>query len=347
MKPIVEFTDILINAKRYDIMNEASFDKKEAEIVIKQLNENYTDKIVSAYRSIISKYKDLSKCKYNNTDNSFRYKNNIIEEDICLILDYFENYASERGLSNEEAKEAYSKFKKDIYAFKAQISAVLKPLKMKVLFIDADYGADMSEFFKVFERYMSNGTIIDNTICCYVVPDDTILEKLRPSKSDIKENDKRKYLMLYDEFAKFIKNPHRLNGQFRSIHLADICRIIGMSSTKLNDLVAKNIKSLPEKSFDKEYQYDFSKRLSKTIGEKYYIIDDLGGGSGDYVIYSIKNKKLYWICYEHEDVEIFYNNFPYSSRELEDIIYFDEKKLNSLRNLFKEYDAAKKYNLFE
>ena len=46
------------------------------------------------------------------------------------------------------------------------------------------------------------------------------------------------------EFVKFLKHPGKLSGSITSAHISDICRIIGISSNKLNSIISKNIKAI-------------------------------------------------------------------------------------------------------
>ena len=343
MIPINEYVNTLIKSRRHEIIISESLNKKESEIIIKSLNQKYVKDILKKYYSIILKYKELSSHKFNQTDKSFYFENNgIYDPEISLCLDCFENYAYRKNLSTKDALEAIERYKKDLISFHSEMSAALKPLNLHVKFIGEE-GEDIENLYNLLKYYISkHNTIPSNSIECYVYPDRKIIEMLKPSESDIKENDKKKYLSLYDNFVNFIKNPHKLSGNFWAGHISDICKIIDISSTKLNELVSKNIKSLGVyKSFREKDE--FSLYLTKTIGD-YYIIDSFS--DCDYIFYSIKNKKLYWVNYEHGECNLFYNNFPYNSKEFEDILYDNDEELKAVRLLFKQYDTQKKYNLF-
>lgn len=159
---------------------------------------------------------------------------------------------------------------------------------------------------------------------------------------EIKESEKKQYLILYDEFAKFVNNPNKLTGNLWSGIIADICKIINMSSEKLNQLVANNIKSIGQiNKFDEKDE--FQAILKNKLGEC-YILEKIA--DAEYLYYSITNKKLYYVDHEHEEYTIFYHDFPYDTREFGDFIYGD-KDINIIRSLFKEHDKNNNYNLFQ
>lgn len=67
---------------------------------------------------------------------------------------------------------------------------------------------------------------------------------------------------------------------------------------------------------------------------------------GNSIVYSINKKKLYWISYEHCECEMFYNNYPYNSREFEEVLYDDPETLKMVKTLFKEYNEKNNVKLF-
>lgn len=159
--------------------------------------------------------------------------------------------------------------------------------------------------------------------------------------NNIKESEKKILLNLYDEFYKFISNPYKLSGNLWSGIIADICKIINISSEKLSELVSNNIKSMKIHKFN--IKDSFQNQLKQKIGNC-YLIEDVA--HSEFIFYSISNKKLYYVDYEHEECITFYNDFPYDSREFGDYVYGD-KDISLLRSLLKEYDRKKNYNLFQ
>ena len=155
------------------------------------------------------------------------------------------------------------------------------------------------------------------------------------------------------KFAQFIKKPHKLDPSFNSSHVADICKICGVSATKLNKMVSDNIGTIGKpvtidpKRFDEE---EWAKGISKKLGDC-YIIDEFGSNA---IYYSIPNKKIYWINFEHAECEEFFNNFPYGSKEFEDMAfmlnteeYADYEEGQAVKELFKKLDKEKKFNILD
>lgn len=352
MKSINEYVNTLISAKRYDILVESSDnnDYENVRKMIKLCDDQYLGKIIKIYKSVIKNIEYLKSRAYNNFNNiRFYFDRHDNDYEIYLRLDSYVNYAYNGGFSTYSGKEAViekNKFKEDMLNLKNQLSVALKPLNMTVRFIGYDNNGNMvnlSEFFKILDKSITEKSkdIPDLTVTCFIIPTEGALNKLKQKTFIIKENDKKKYLSLYDKFANFIKNPHKLSGDFCAYHISDICKIINMSSKRLNELVSNNIKPIGIQKTFKDND-DFYKYLKKIIGN-YYIIDY--DGESEYIFYSINKKKMYYVDFEHEECEIFYNNYPFDSDEFGDLIH--NNNIEPVRSLFKEYDAQKNYNLFQ
>ena len=349
MVPINEYVDTLVNARRYEIMNESENGYNK---ICKTLDILYLSKIIRIYKSIIKKFEYLQGYAASNyKNNSFYCYNN----KIFLIMDTFWNYADrlyeeyewgyfETNNIKKSLIEINNKYKRDMITVYNQLIVSLKPLNMTLTFQTHD-GNSIDDLCKSIENQIKLGQKISSSgIECCIYPTEAAINKTNFVKYSIKESDKKKYLDLYDKFFKFITNPHKLGADFYSYHISDICKIINMSSKRLNELVSSNIKQIGMQKTFKDND-TFSKYLKKIIGS-YYIIDY--DGDCEYIFYSINNKRMYYVDYEHEECEIFYNNYPYSSKELEDIVYGDNKsELEAVRKLFKEYDKEKRYNLFQ
>lgn len=317
--------------------NIETFSQKQIESVKEILNNKFSDILRKSKNIIIKKYKRLKSASYNNDNFRFRY-DNYFKEFVCYV-EGFGNYAYEEELEGKEAIKAIEDFGKDLNSLIKEFNQELKPYKLKSV-IEDDEGYNISEYISYMKKYINEGEYVpSNAVSLSVHINPKNIKSIIPSEDQIKENDRKKYLQLYDEFVKFLKNPHKLQGNLWSGTIRDICVIIGMSSEKLNSIVSSNIKKMTVYSFGKDDE--FKSYLQKHIGD-YYIIEN------DYdnqIVYSISKKKLYYINYEHEDCEIFFNNYPYNSKEFEDIVFNKGEELKAIQNLFKEYDKEKKYNI--
>lgn len=312
--------------------------EKQTENVKEILNEKFSKIIEKSKENNIKKYKRLKSVSYNNKTFKFRY-DKYYKEFVCYI-EGFGNYAYEENLKGENAIKSIDEFGKDLNSLIKDINQELKQYKLKINTED-DEGYNLTEYIKYMKKYIINGTYVpSNAITVSVHINPKYIKSFIPSENQIKENEKKKYLQLYDEFVKFLKNPHKLQGNLWSGTIRDICEIVGISSEKLNNIVSSNIKNMNVYSF-KNKEDEFKKYLQKQIGDHYIIENDFE----NQIVYSISKKKLYYINYEHEECEIFFNNYPFNSKEFEDIVFDNGEELKSVRNLFKEYDKNKKYNI--
>ena len=80
---------------------------------------------------------------------------------------------------------------------------------------------------------------------------------------------------------------------------------------------------------------EFGDFLINKLGDCYLI----ESSDANAIVYSINKKGLYWINFEHEDCELFYENYPYSSNEFEEIVFsHDKTEKTKIKQIFDEYN---------
>ena len=321
-------------------------DKQRTEL-INLLNKKYVNEISKVYKSCISKCPKLKKYTYNRSNLQFRYDKYIDPDSIVCYIDAFSNYPYEDGVEGEKAIKLLNDMKNDLNKLDNLLKENLKPLKVTHKFLDADEDTydSISGYIDIMSKYIKDyGYVPSNVITLYIIIKIDKVKSLIPSEDAIKKSERDKYLKLYDDFAKFIKHPYKLSGTgFWSGHIHDICKLIGMSSERFNELVSDNISTVGSKV---SYKTDdeFNNYLNTRIGDHYI----LESSDSTRLVYSINKKRVYYIDYESEECEIFYNNYPYTSKELEDFVYGNnEEDISMIKSLFKERDKDKKYNLFK
>ena len=88
----------------------------------------------------------------------------------------------------------------------------------------------------------------------------------------------------------------------------------------------------------------WGKKVSAKLGDCVV----LEASDGEELVYSVPNKKMYILSFEHTECEEFFNSdYPYIDRDFEEAIYDDKDLKAELKKMFKEYDSAKKYNLIK
>lgn len=324
---------------------ESKIESHDTEQVIKQLNEKYINDLNKIYKEIVSKCKRLR--KYSNNRSEIRFRYNKRSESFVCYLDGFTNYAYEEDKKGKEGIKLLDNMKSDLEEMDKLLKEKLKPLKLKHKFINSenDGYVSISEYIESEKEYINKYNYLqDSAICLYITIDTNNIKSLKVSSS-IKN--KETYVKLYNEFAKFINRPYKLSGSgFNSTHISDICKIIGMSSERFNEYVSDNINTVGTKeSFDPN-NGDFDTYLSKRIGD-HYILELTDKSSGSKLVYSIDKKRVYYLNYEHKNCEIFYNDYPYSSKELEDFLLSEDSKKSEMKELFRQVDVEKKYNLIK
>lgn len=325
----------------------ANLSDKQIVELTERVRNQYVDPVYKIYKKIINKHARLKKSAYEMDPDIYYDKNN---KTFWITIDCFENYAYGNAASESEMKSLMKQFEKDAIAFEKDIKkATSKMTGIDIYVRGADFDDDsIQQFISCMINYIDEyGMVPSNEISLEICVDESVYTKLIPSENEIKEKDKIKYIQLYEEFIKFIKSPYKLGRTLWSAHIADICRIMNISSEKLNKIISKNIKSVGSKSKVFNGSFDeWERDISKSLGDCYTI--DSWGGSGDVVAYSIKHKKLYWLCAEHSECEVFYRNFPYYSREFEDAAGgFDDELVDELRNLFSEYNKQHNIKYFD
>jgi hypothetical protein len=332
----------------YGVIQEASVEEKQFQYIAKILNSDYLDQIKKIVKEEVRKFSKLNRNSYNLNQYDFMFDSH--NKTCTYNAVSFGSYVDEINRSNtKERIKALNEFVKDVSLFKKALSKQLSSLKFTVQVIEADYGSSLEEFKYYIKEEIKEGFINEASMIVQVSPNASLLKSITPSEEQLSSAEKTKYEKLYSEFAKFIKQPHKLSGNFWSGTIADICRLLGISSEKLNSVVSKNIKAISAAKplsngfSDTNWGEDIVKKLGNC-----YVLENINSASGDYLVYSISNEKLYYICYEHSECEVFFNKFPYNSKELEDVVYeefADEEERSAVIELFKRIDQEKGFNL--
>lgn len=338
-----KFDSFIINRS----LLETSLQEKQREHLFKLLDEEYLTKIKPIAKKELQKFKDHNKNSFGLDSGHFV---SFDSEDYNCKLVTFDNYAyRQQSKSDKEILQLFDKFCKDVTMYTNRLKQSIKTLKLKGLKVEvveseewtpfSEYQKNMRYWFKQEGRMPSNSVSILLTI------NGKVGNSLTPSVDAVKDSDTKKYMDLYIQFANFIKNPSKIIGNFDPTYIADICKICGISSSKLNEIVSKNMKSNGYTfTLDPEYfnDPDWAKSMSDRLGDCYELWYD----NADTLVYSLSKKKLYWVNYEHDECEEFYNNYPYDSKEFGEILYDNkEDEKNSIKDLFKKIDKEKKFNI--
>ena len=155
-----------------------------------------------------------------------------------------------------------------------------------------------------------------------------------------------RYIRKYDEFVQFLVNPHKLpKGLLRSGTINSICKIIGMDSDTFNEIVAENIKpTSSELKEDKIEDEKFRKEVFDKIGDKNYVLEE---ESDRYIVYSVKEKKMFWIDTDNNTFDEFPKTYSPIDKGFVDALWDNPESKENLKILFKEYDSRKGYNLIK
>ena len=261
----------------------------------------------------------------------------------------FGNYVYDSNKYGNDPKQqckGIDDFCKDVKSFVLQINKNISQ-KCKGFYVLAEDEEDNSvdtycKFMK--QMIMQYGKAPSNILYLKVLAPDNLVKKLVPSTEQMNDIMNKKYLALYDQYAKFLLKPGKMSGNFWPAYISDISKICGISSDKLNQIVAKNIRPAMKQNFNSYHDMDgvisFEKQI-QSLGEYMEIYSVYS----DDIIFSFKDKKMHWINYEHKEEYVFYNNFPYSTREFENIIFYDQPSRKSIKELFTKYDAEKGYHI--
>lgn len=305
--------------------------------------KNFAPAIKSALKCLQS-FGNLKSVSFGiRASQGFRYDK--YNDEVSCYIEGFDNYAYNKSATGSEAIKLLNEFKSDI----SKYFSMIQKENPGVNFVIMDYeGYDIGGFTEYMKKYVNKyDKVPSNSIGLYILLKKSEYEKLAPSESDIKEAEMKKYLKKYDEFAKFLKSPHKLSGSFWSGTIFAICKIIGMSSSELNSIVSSNIKPTGTKKINGNWfdnDPDWGKKISAKLGSCYTI----ESSDGEEIVYSVPNKKMYWISYEHTECEEFFNeNYPYVDRDFEEAVYENDELKAELKKRFKEYDSVKKYNLIK
>ena len=155
-----------------------------------------------------------------------------------------------------------------------------------------------------------------------------------------------KYVKKYDEFVQFLCNPHKLPKDLLwSGTINSICKIIGLDSDDFNEIVAENIKPMSsEFKEDKVKDEKFREEVFDKIGDKNYVLEE---DSDRYIVYSVKEKKLFWIDTDNNKFGEFPKTYSPVDKGFSDALWDSPESKKSLLRLFKEYDSSKGYNLIK
>ena len=276
---------------------------------------------------------------------------NAFRKDICIIHNYHEIYISKnKNIDPTDNIELVEKFKSDINKLKNLLKNKFSDYDFKVICPNDDENIDshINDYKKTLKAKKHDIDDSSYVIVCIMINNKKYKKYLTDPDVSIDSKDKNMYISLYDKFAKFLNNPNnRMGAGFWSGHLADICKIIGMTDSELNSIISKNINTSKATTIVKICGKD-----AEEINEIKYVSDYVGDCCflDDYdeylIVYSVNDKKVYLVNAEHTDVVPFVYNFPTHSKELKSV--FDNNKLKSLVNqIFKDRDTEKGYNFIK
>jgi len=346
-----------IHIKFKKSLNEATNNSKsklssdQIKHVQEYIDKTYSNDLYKLYNEVISKCpKELQDVAFYNGTFKSRYDN--YYDQFIISADTFESPGFTFNEYTDNEQEDIKKIiainnqyhKNLIYLYK-ELSTVLKEKyknMFSIKFFTEGYShnneSNISEYIKILNYWTKqNGECPSNDIeLCFALSD---YSKLVPSQLDIDKSKQEKYLNLYKSFVDFLQNPKKMTGNFWSATLYDICHIIGMSSEKLNSIVASNFKGGQKMNIKPSYfdnDPEWAENKLKELGDLYELDHD---GDCDYLAYSPLKKHLYWINFEHTEINKFFEEeFPFNSEEFEDIVYENNKEtISNLRNLFNTY----------
>jgi hypothetical protein len=300
------------------------------------LDKTYKDTIISAFKKSISKFKDLQNVSYNREEDGW-FRREPYRNYFKMDLEGFGNYAYEKHEHDtSKAIRLTNKFKEDLTNLSKMIQSSLpKNSKLHVAVTDVE-GDPLTELISNLVHGIKEGRTPSNDalLTVYISVNDVKIA----SEDEVQNAKEREYLKIYEEFIKFMKKPHALNNSLCSGQIADICRIKGISSKRLNEVVAKNVTRIgtPKDIIPNSFaQPDYGEDVSEILG-KCYILESLDGTQ---LVYSIRKKRLYWIDYEHCAYNIFYDNCSSYSREFADAAFgYDDQLKKRLLELFGAFD---------
>lgn len=322
----------------------SSLSNKQLEAIIKAVSKTYATAIKSAIKCLQS-FKNLKEAAFN-IKGSYGFRYDRYNDEVSCYVEGFDNYPYNKGANGKEAVKLLNEFKTDLKKYLAEVNKQ-NPDSHFVIMDDEGFGID--SYADYMKRYIEKSDFVpSNSIGLYIILKKKDYMKFAVSDSELKEAEKKNFLRKYDEFAKFLKNPHRLTGNlFWSGTIVAICNIIGMSSNELNSIVSSNIKPMNAKKINAEwFENDpaWGKKVSAKLGDCVV----LEASDGEELVYSVPNKKMYILSFEHTECEEFFNSdYPYIDRDFEEAIYDDKDLKAELKKMFKEYDSAKKYNLIK
>ena len=313
LEAFIDYCDEMVIAN--ESSNGVELSQKQIKEVIGSLDKEYSKEFQRIYNSVLSKFNKLkNESAFNIRDWSFRYTR--YTKQFYIRPDGFENYGYQHYKRHDGTVDEYIKltneYINDLQSLKSELVGALSKYKgFTVQIEEEEEGLSVSEYHKYMIKTIQKRKVCpSNNLVLRIYVDNAIANKLIPSDSEIKERERQRYLKLYEEFLKFLKNPYKLTGNLWSAHISDICQIVGLSSQRLNEIVAKTIRNVGKAiTIDGESFADneYGNHISKKLGEC-YILDTF---DSDRLVYSIKDNKIYWISYEHDMCETFFNNFPY------------------------------------
>lgn len=322
--------------KKIKALKEASqsgLSNDQLQEICDQLNKNYANKFKSIVNISLNQFKELKNNIYFSPEFG-KYTDDYDDSDdipkLCIYLyDYAYNIG--RNIEKNEQIKLVKQWISDVNKFSSILSKTTQSqLGKKLFYIKNNIKRD-SEL--ILDCINQQGFVPSNGSIIYIIPTDSLIKTLTPSENQINEKKKQRYIELFKKFKQFLKQPFRLKGNSFTInHIADICRLIGMSTDQLNSMVSKNFKPFEKISIIKGSWFnDMNDSDFDFCGREFYIIDNWGEGG---VGYFPKVKKMYWFGFEHNDFEEFYNNWPYNSQEFEDALYGDDELKKQLIDLY-------------
>lgn len=330
------------------IRESSDLNDNQIRFILKTLDSDYIKKIETIAKKELNKFSALKKQSYDGFDYYNNFGFDRAENFFYCRLVSFENYAFNSDESEKEILKLFNDYISDVSSYAKSLRTALSDIKnMKVEIFDSNGEFyPLSDYKRVMlNRFKESKYFPDNHLAVYVIANKQLITSITPTDSYINEIKRKKYEDLYIKFAQFVKKPSKLNGSFGMNQVADICKIIGLSSADLNDKISKNITSMGTKYIldpNKMDDSDYGKNVSKRLGECY----EIESFDAELILYSIENKKIYWVDLEHSECSEFYNNYPFESKELGDVVY-DEDEKKSVKEIFKQIDAEKGFNLIE